>query len=99
MHPFLAVPLQVLRSSIEDVARLQADLASHQVPELPPSTLTENSTGAAWGWGTGLELGLELGIAEGLNGDTRVQGLYHDIYEGATSNIAWTWHTGLSYRF
>jgi hypothetical protein len=99
LHPFVAVPLQVLHSSIEDVPALQAHVASHGIPKPPPGIPTENVTGAAWGWGAGLELGLEVGLAEGLNGDTRVQGLYHNIYDDATSNTAWTWHTGLSYRF
>jgi hypothetical protein len=99
LHPFVAVPLQVLHSSIEDVPALQAHVASHGIPKPPPVIPTENVTGAAWGWGAGLELGLEVGLAEGLNGETAVQGLYHDIYDGATSNTAWAWHTGLSYRF
>jgi hypothetical protein len=99
LHPFAAVPLQVLRSSIEDVPALVAQVAAHDVPELPGDIPTEDFTGAAWGWGAGLELGLEVGLAEGLNGETRVQGLYHDIYDGAASNTAWAWHTGLSYRF
>lgn len=99
LHPFMAVPLQVLRSSIEDVPTLQAHVAAHGIPEPPPGIPTENFTGGAWGWGAGLELGVEIGLAEGLNGETRVQGLYHDIYQGASSNTAWTWHSGLSYRF
>jgi hypothetical protein len=99
LHPFMAVPLQVLRSSIEDAPVLLAKVAVHGIPEPPPRRPAENFTGAAWGWGTGLELGLELELAEGLSGETRVQGLYHDIYDGASSNTAWTWHTGMSYRF
>lgn len=99
LHPFAAVPLQVLRSSIEDVPGLLAHVAAHDVPQPRAGIPTENFTGAAWGWGAGLELGLEVGLAKGLNGETRVQGLYHDIYDGATSNTAWTWHTGISYRF
>jgi hypothetical protein len=99
LHPFVAVPLQVLRSSVEDVPGLEANVAAHQIPEPPMETQSENFTGSAWGWGAGLELGLEVGLADGLNGETRVQGLYHDIYDGATSNTAWTWHTGISYRF
>lgn len=99
LHPFVAVPLQVLRSSIEDVPTLQAHIAAHEIPEPPAGIPTENFTGAAWGWGAGLELGLGVRLAEGLNGETRIQGLYHDIYDDASSNTAWTWHTGLSYRF
>jgi hypothetical protein len=99
LHPFMAIPLQVLHSSIEDVPALQASVAAHNIPEPPAGIPSEDFTGAAWGWGAGLELGLGVGLTDGLTGETRVQGLYHDIHADASSNTAWTWHTGLSYRF
>jgi hypothetical protein len=100
IQPFLAVPLQLLRSSIEDRATLVTVSAnSHGVPQPPPDPPAEDRVGAAWGWGTGLELGVRLGIDENLSAHTSVQGLYQDIYADGTSNGAWNWHAGLRYQF
>ena len=99
LHPFLAVPLQLLHSSIEEFPQALAALTSHAVPQPPPAPPTEDSPGGAWGWGTGLEVGVELSVTRNLSCQTRVQGLYQDIYAGAASNTAWTWHAGLRYGF
>jgi len=99
VHPYMAVPLQVLRSSIEDVADLQPFLAAHGIPEPPNGRPAEDQAGGAWGWGAGLELGVRLGLAENLDVHTSMQGLYHDIYADESRNGAWSWHAGLIYRF
>jgi hypothetical protein len=99
LHPFLAVPVQVLHSSIQDTSSIVAELASHSVPTPPPEVPSQDQPGSAWGWGAGLELGLGLALADNLSGQTGLQGIYHDIYSGVSSHTAWTWHLGLSYGF
>jgi hypothetical protein len=99
VHPFLAVPLELLRSSIEEFTHPAAALTSHAVPQPPPAQAIEDAPGGAWGWGTGLEFGVELSVARNLSCQTRVQGLYQDIYAGAATNTAWSWHAGLRYGF
>lgn len=100
IRPFLAVPLEVLRSSIPDQATLlAASLSAQGVPEPPEPTPVEDEIGAAWGWGAGLELGLRVGLGDQLSAHTSVLGLYQDIYASSTRNGAWSWHAGLTYRF
>jgi hypothetical protein len=96
---FLALPVQLLRSSIPDRARLvAASLAGHGIPEPPPEPPVEDQVGAAWGWGAGLEVGLRVGLTEQLSAQTSVQGLYQDIYASSSRNGAWTWHAGFTYQ-
>jgi hypothetical protein len=100
LRPFLAVPLQLLHSDIPDRPQLTADAAAllvQAVPEAEPPLPIEDRVGGNWGWGTGLELGVRLQIGERLSGQTSVQGLYQNIYEGSSSHDAWTWHAGISY--
>jgi hypothetical protein len=99
VHPFLAVPLQLLHSSIEEFTQPIVALTSHAVPQPPPTPPVEDAPGGAWGWGTGIEVGVELGVGRNLTCQTRVQGLYQDIYAGAATNTAWSWHAGLRYGF
>lgn len=98
-RPFLAVPVQLLRSSIPDRAQLQGtDLLISRIPQPDPSPPVEDLVGSDWGWGAGLEIGIRLGLAQQLGAQTSVQGLYQDIYASGTRHGAWTWHAGLTYR-
>jgi hypothetical protein len=98
-HPFLAVPLQVLRSSIPTEPTLQAANASiSRVPNPGPVLPVEDRIGSEWGWGTGIEMGLRLGLSSQLTAQTSVLGLYHRIYEAGNRNSAWTIQGGISYQ-
>jgi hypothetical protein len=98
-RPFLAVPLQVLRSDIEDRATLQpGSLLVVGIPETGPPTPVEDEVGSDWGWGTGLEIGVRIGLSEQLSAQTSVQGLYQRIYESGTRNGAWLIHGGITYQ-
>ena len=98
-RPFLAVPLQVLRSNIPARATLQsASLSVSGIPDLGPPTPVEDRMGSEWGWGTGLEAGLRIGLSPRLSAQTSVQGLYQRIYESGTRNGAWTIHGGITYQ-
>lgn len=98
-RPFVAVPLQVLRSNIPARATLQsASLSVGGVPDLGPPTPVEDRMGSEWGWGTGLEAGFRIGLSPQLSAQTSVQGLYQRIYESGTRNGAWTIHGGITYQ-
>jgi hypothetical protein len=97
-RPFLAVPVQLLHSTIPE--GLTADLtllSTHSVPKPEPAPRVEDRAGGAWGWGTGLEVGLRIALGERLSGQTSVQALYQDIYGAGAQHGAWTWHAGISY--
>jgi hypothetical protein len=101
-RPFLAVPVQVLRSNIPDRADLVGlrggALSVRGVPDAAPAAPLEDRIGTEWGWGAGLEMGLRLGLSQHLSAQSSVQGLYHRIYESGTRNGAWTIHGGLTYH-
>jgi hypothetical protein len=98
-RPFVAVPLQVLRSNIPERATLQsASLSVSGVPDPGPPTPVEDRMGSEWGWGTGLEIGLGIGLSPQLSAQTSVLGLYQRIYESGTRNGAWTIHGGITYQ-
>jgi hypothetical protein len=98
-RPFLALPLQLLRSSVADITTIQgASLAVTGVPNTGAPTPIEDRAGSDWGFGTGIELGLRLGLAPGWSAQTSVQGLYHRIYDSSRRNSAWTIHGGITYR-
>ena len=98
-RPFLAVPLQVLRSNVPSRPTLQsAGLLMTGIPDPGGPTPVEDRMGAEWGWGTGLELGFRLDLSQELSFQTSVQGLYHRIYESGTQNGAWTIHGGITYH-
>jgi hypothetical protein len=98
-RPFVAVPLQVLRSNIPTRATLQsASLSVSGIPELGPPTPVEDRMGSEWGWGAGLEAGLRIGLSPQLSAQTSVQGLYQRIYESGTRNGAWSIHGGITYQ-
>jgi hypothetical protein len=99
VRPFVAVPLQVLRSNIPARATLQsASLSVSGIPDLGPPTPVEDRMGSEWGWGTGLEAGFRIGLSPQLSAQTSVQGLYQRIYESGTRNGAWTIHGGITYQ-
>jgi hypothetical protein len=97
---FLAIPLQLLHSSIPDRAALASmNLVANGIPEGPAERPDQDRIGSAWGWGAGLELGFRLGLARQLSAQSSVQGLYQDIYESSRNHGAWSWHAGLTYHF
>jgi hypothetical protein len=98
-RPFLAVPLQVLRSDVPTRPTLQsASLLLTGIPDPGLPTPVEDRMGSDWGWGTGLEVGFRIGLSPELSAQTSVQGLYHRIYESSTRNTAWTIHGGITYQ-
>jgi hypothetical protein len=97
-RPYLAVPLQVLRSSIEERAMLLSAGFLNGIPDPGPPIPVEDRMGDDWGWGTGLEVGFRLGLTPDLSAQTGVQGLYQRIYESGTQNGAWTIHAGITYQ-
>jgi hypothetical protein len=98
-HPLVALPLQVLHSSIEDRAHLTGGPALALVPGPESPVPAEDVTGSAWGWGAGLELGLRLSLGDQWRVQTSGTAMYQDIYAQSTQHGAWTWHVGLSYWF
>jgi hypothetical protein len=97
-RPFIAVPVQLLRSNIPVEPTLQSSLSVSGVPNSGPARPVEDIPGSEWGWGAGLEAGLRVGLSSQLSAQGSVQGLYHKIYEAGTRNGAWTVQAGLSYQ-
>lgn len=97
-RPYLAVPLQVLLSSIPDRSTLQPTFSGAGIPDPGPPAPIEDRVGGEFGWGTGLELGFRVGSGA-LSGHTSVQALYQDIYGNGSRHGAWNWHAGVSYSF
>jgi hypothetical protein len=97
-RPFIAVPVQLLRSDIPVEPALQPSFSTIGVPNPGPGLPVEDLPGSAWGWGAGLEAGFRLGLSSQLSAQTSVQGLYHRIYETGNRNGAWTVQAGLSYQ-
>lgn len=99
VRPFVAVPIQLLRSNIPDRTDIvTSQLHTHGVPEPGPPTPVEDLVGSDWGWGAGVELGMRVGLARQLSAQTSVHGLYQDIYASGTRHGAWSWHAGLTYQ-
>jgi hypothetical protein len=101
VHPVAAVPVQLIHSSVPEPAVLFVSErpAIQLVPtpiEGPPA---EDRGGSAWGWGAGLELGVRVAVSPQWNLQTSGTAMYQDVYAASTTNGAWTWHVGLSYRF
>jgi hypothetical protein len=100
VRPFLAVPVQLLRSNIPDrTTILPAQVQAHGVPDPGPPRPVEDLIGAEWGWGAGVELGLRAGLGSQLSAHTSVHALYQDIYASGSRHGAWSWHAGLTYQF
>lgn len=101
LHPVLAVPLQVLHSSVNaSPSVLSESVASFAiVPPPEPVPAAQDRDGSAWGWGTGLELGLQVPLSEQWNVRTAGTALYQEIYDRSPTHGAWMLHVGLSYRF
>jgi hypothetical protein len=99
IRPFLAVPVQLLLSSIPDRATLQGGgLSASGIPDPGPLSPVEDRVGSHWGWGAGVELGVRAGVGRQLSAQTSLQALYQDIYASGTRHGAWNWHAGLSYQ-
>jgi hypothetical protein len=99
VRPFVAVPVQLLRSNIPDRTDiLPVQLRTHGVPDPDSPRPVEDQVGSDWGWGAGVELGLRAGLTRGLNAQTSVHALYQDIYSSGTRHGAWNWHAGLTYQ-
>ncbi|HEY7637159.1 MAG TPA: hypothetical protein VH763_16530 [Gemmatimonadales bacterium] len=100
VHPLLALPLQILHSSVEDrTVPVQDAIALRLIPEPPSTSSSENRPGSAWGWGAGVELGAEIPLAAQWNLRTTGTAMYQDIYAGSATNGAWLLHVGMTYRF
>lgn len=99
VRPFLALPVQLLRSNIPDRDDLAgASLLRAEIPDTGPPSPVEDLVGSEWGWGTGLELGVRIGLGSNLSAHTSAQVLYQDIYADGTRHGAWNWHAGLTYQ-
>ncbi len=99
VRPFVAVPVQLLRSNIPDRTDILAgQIQTHGVPDPGPPRPVEDLIGAEWGWGAGLELGVRIRLGSNLNVHTSGQGLYQDIYAEGTRHGAWNWHAGITYQ-
>lgn len=99
VRPFLAVPVQLLRSNIPDRTQLQGtSLLSSGIPNEGPPPPVEDLIGSEWGWGAGVELGMRVGLTGQLSAQTSVHGLYQDIYGSGSRHGAWSWHAGLAYQ-
>jgi hypothetical protein len=98
-RPFLAVPLQLMQSSIPEIptALSSGELSVGTVPRAEPPVPVEDQMGADWGWGTGLEAGFRVNLSGRMRAHSSVQGLYQRIYESGTRHWGWSWHAGLSY--
>jgi hypothetical protein len=97
-HPLIALPVQVLHSSVsETTVPLPSGAALLLVPEPGAQLPVEDRSGSAWGWGAGVELGVRVAVGAQWNLQTSGTAMYQDIYARSTTNGAWTWHLGLSY--
>jgi len=100
VHPLIALPVQVLHSSVPDRTDILASRAALLLVPGPESSLpAEDQTGSAWGWSAGVELGVRVSVGPRWNLQTSGTAMYQDIYAQSTTNGAWTWHLGVSYGF
>jgi hypothetical protein len=99
LHPLVALPVQVLHSSVPDQLTALPGAAFLLVPTPVSSLPAEDQSGSAWGWGAGVELGLRFSMGPQWHLQTSGTAMYQDIYAQSTTHGAWTWHLGLSYRF
>jgi hypothetical protein len=100
LHPLMALPVQVLHSSVPQTTDAQASRAALLLvpgPELPLPA--EDQSGSAWGWSAGVELGVRLSLGAQWHLQTSGTAMYQDIYARSTAHGAWTWHLGASYGF
>jgi hypothetical protein len=99
VRPFLALPLQLMQSSVPESSTLPGTggLLAGRVPEPDPPVPPEDQPGTDWGWGTGLEIGFRVNVSGPMSAHSSAQALYNRIYESGTRHWGWTWHAGLSY--
>jgi hypothetical protein len=98
LHPLIALPFQVLHSSVAAQSSL-AVAALVVVPTPPPALPAEDQGRSAWGWGAGVELGLRLAVGDQWHLRTSGTAMYQDIYARSRTHGGWIWHLGLSYGF
>jgi hypothetical protein len=100
-HPLIALPVQVLHSSVPIETRNvpTLDAALLLIPQPLAALPVEDRSGSAWGWGAGVELGVRVAVGAQWNLQTSGTAMYQDIYARSTTNGAWTWHLGVSYGF
>jgi hypothetical protein len=99
-HPLVALPVQVVRSSVPDpIVALPSGATLLLVPGPESPLPVEDQSGSAWGWSAGVELGVRVSVGSRWNLQTSGTAMYQDIYARSTTNGAWTWHLGLSYGF
>jgi hypothetical protein len=100
IHPLLALPVQLLHSAVQDLTVPLVDaIAFELIPEPSPNSSSEDRVGSAWGWGAGVELGADVPLGIQWNIRTTGTAMYQDIYAGSSTNGAWVWHLGMTYRF
>jgi hypothetical protein len=102
LHPLMALPVQVLHSSVpvQPTAAAPPPGAALRLVPVPESSLpAEDRSGSAWGWSAGVELGLRVSMGDQWHLQTSGTALYQDIYAQSTTHGAWIWHLGLGYRF
>jgi hypothetical protein len=100
VHPLIALPVQVLHSSVPElIVALPSGAALLLVPGPESTVPVEDQSGSAWGWSAGVELGVRVSVGSRWNLQTSGTAMYQDIYARSTTNGAWTWHLGLSYGF
>jgi hypothetical protein len=99
-HPLVALPVQVVHSSVpEPIVALASGAALLLVPGPESQLPAEDQSGSAWGWSAGVELGVRVSVGPQWNLQTSGTAMYQDIYAQSTTNGAWTWHLGVSYGF
>jgi hypothetical protein len=101
VHPMAAVPVRVIHSTVPDPAvLLPADRGPAAILPVPApiSGPPTEDTGGAWGWGAGVELGFRVELSPQWNVGTSATAMYQDVYAGSTTNGAWTWHLGATYK-
>jgi hypothetical protein len=98
VHPLLAIPVQLIHSSVGERVFPTEPLALSAIPE-PGPTLSAEELTSAWGWGAGVELGAEMPLGAQWNLRTSGTAMYQDIYTESTTNAAWVLHLGATYRF
>ena len=100
VHPLIALPVQLLHSSVPEMIVAQASRAALLLVPGPASSLpAEDQSGSAWGWSAGVELGVRVSVGTQWNRQSSGTAMYQDIYARSTTNGAWTWHLGVSYGF
>jgi hypothetical protein len=98
VHPVAALPLQVIHSSVTEPVHMLQAAEVMRAPRPAGSPPTEDQGGGAWGWDAGVELGLRVELSRHWSLRTSGTAMYQDVYAASTTNGAWAWHLGATYR-